>query len=93
MDADGIRNGSTTNERTKRTIKITGKNERANSTILGSTTDWPGIRALRLALNKRLSAIQIKPAITNAITNSRDQSADMAAVGSANSANQAALVV
>src|ERR1700691_753426 len=55
MDADGIRKGSTTNERNNTTIKRTGKKERANSTILGSTTDCPRIPALRLALKKRLS--------------------------------------
>jgi hypothetical protein len=61
IDPDGIRNGSIKNERKINTINITGKNERAYSTMIGSCV------CLRAAKNI-VSINQINPVIALAKT-------------------------
>ena len=66
IESDGIRNGSNRNERITRTSTITGKNERAYSTAMGSRTRSAGVPAAAAAArrrfaNKSRSSAQIAP--------------------------------
>src|SRR3989338_7165076 len=69
IDAEGIRNGSATNDRKRRTTKKIGKKERAVSTINGSFVMFPAsvsgnlssIPLLRPGANFQASTAQIKP--------------------------------
>ena len=62
MESEGIRNGSNKNERITKTSTMTGKNERAYSTAMGSRTRSAGVPAdaaasfLRSAKKSRSSA-------------------------------------
>src|SRR5690606_10558637 len=68
MEPEGMRNGSSRNERISRTRSRIGKNDFAYSTTIGSRTDEPRASAAsRPFFNTRLSKSQTSP-VTNVAT-------------------------
>src|SRR5688572_5606881 len=63
IEPDGILNGSTRNERSRKTIRMTGKKLFEYSTHHGSVT--AGSRAARLSRSKNLSSIHTAPVTTS----------------------------
>src|SRR5580658_615811 len=74
IDAEGMRNGSATNERTKRTIKMTGNSERAWATIHGGDARLSPAPLRRRISRTPASSSKITPVTANAITKNTEKS-------------------